>query len=274
MAVYGEVVEVQRLTPRMVRIVLGGDGLAGFASTGWADEYVNAQFIPEGAPYAVPFDLEAARALPVEQRPKGRRLTVRRWEPDERRLTLDVVVHGDDGHAGRWAHRAQPGDLLQFLGPSGSYTPDPDADAHLMAGDESALPAIAAALEHVPAGRPVQVVALVDDDDHHIHLESPGRLEVTWLHRCDVEPGSVDQILEALGDLELPDGRVHLFVHGEAGEVRAARRHLLGERGLPKEGSSISPYWRRDLTDEEWRQIKKEWLSAWDQDLPGAATGT
>lgn len=274
MAVYGEVLEVQRLTPRMIRVVLGGAGLSGFESTGWADEYINAQFIPDGAPYEVPFDVEAARALPADQRPKGRRLTVRRWEPAGPRLTIDVVVHGDEGHAGRWANHAQPGDRLQFLGPSGAYTPDPEADAHLLLGDESALPAIASALEHVPPGRHVQVVALVDDADHHVDLESPGRLEVTWLHRCDVEPGSRDQILDALQALELPHGGLHVFVHGEANEVRAARRHLLGERGIPKDGNSISPYWRRNLTDEEWRQVKKDWLSTWDQDLPGEAPGT
>ena len=76
-------------------------------------------------------------------------LTVRAWDDDQRELTIDFVVHGDRGYAGPWAQRAQPGDCLQFRGPSGAYAPDPDAAWHLMAGDESALPAIGASLEGV-----------------------------------------------------------------------------------------------------------------------------
>lgn len=265
MAVYGEVIEVQRLTPTMVRVVLGGEGLAGFTPTEFSDQYVNALFVPEEAPYSVPFDVDEARALDPEHRPRGRRYTVRSWDPARRELTLDFVVHGDVGHAGRWATNARPGDLLQFTGPSGSYSPDPAADAHLMVGDESALPAIGASLERVPEGVPVQVVALVDDQECRIELESPGSLEVTWVHRCD--SSDTDELEKAVEALALPEGRVQVFVHGEAAEVRAVRRHLLGERGVPRDGASISPYWRRNHTDEEWRQIKKAWIEATEADI-------
>ena len=56
-------------------------------------------------------------------------------------------------------------------------------------------------------------------------------------------------------------GRVDVFVHGEAGEVRAVRKHLLSERGIDRKKASISPYWRRTMTDEEWRTIKSAWLT-------------
>lgn len=140
----------------MVRVMLGGSGLDGFTPTPWTDQYVNALFVPDGVTYSAPFDLDAARASPTGQRPMGRRYTVRSWDPDTRVLTIDFVVHGDDGIAGRWAQAAQPGNRLQILGPSGAYAPDPDADWHLMVGDESALPAIAASLEQVPVGRPAR----------------------------------------------------------------------------------------------------------------------
>src|SRR5690606_36343953 len=108
---------------------------------------------------------------PVEQRPLGRRCTIRAWDPDARRLTIDFVVHGDIGRAGRWAANAKPGDRLQFVGPNGAYSPSPSADWHLMAGDESALPAIAASLERVRPGVPVLVFAVVDAPGHEIALE-------------------------------------------------------------------------------------------------------
>ncbi|MDY7103814.1 MAG: siderophore-interacting protein [Actinomycetota bacterium] len=263
---HGEVVAVERLTPRMVRIVLGGDGLDDYEPTEFTDQYVNVLLPPEGAPYTVPFDVDEARAGDPVHRPVGRRYTIRAWDPTTRRVTIDFVVHGDHGTAGRWANRAEVGDLCQFAGPSGAYAPDPTADWHLLAGDESALPAIAAALEQVPEGTPAIAVVLVDDADHHLELTSPGDLTVHWVHRND-DPGNHDLLPEAVEALELPAGRPHVFVHGEAGETRAIRKHLLGERGIAREHTSISPYWRRDFTDEKWREVKRDWLAEVEQDV-------
>ncbi|MCB0977800.1 MAG: siderophore-interacting protein [Acidimicrobiales bacterium] len=269
---YGEVIETERITPRIIRVILGGEGLADFTPTPFTDQYVNALIIPDGAPYEVPFDVEHARSLAVEHRPAGRRYTIRWWDESTRRLALDFVVHGDVGRAGRWANHAQPGDRLQFLGPSGAYAPDPEADEHLMVGDESAIPAISASLERVPEGRRVQAVLVVDDLDNRLVLESPGELDIIWVHRCEADPGDRDQLLRAVEAIELGTGHVQAFVHGEANEVRSIRRHLLGERGIPREHTSISPYWRRDHTDEQWREVKKEWLREWEGDTPPTTT--
>ena len=110
---------------------------------------------------------------------------MRDWDAADQQLTLDFVVHGDVGLAGRWATHAQPGDRLQFRGPAGDYWPDPDADWYLLVGDESALPAIAATAEAVPAGKPVVAVVEVEDSDGEIALTSPGDLETVWLHRAE-----------------------------------------------------------------------------------------
>lgn len=260
MALYGDVVEVERLTPHMVRVVLGGEGLAGFTPTPFTDQYVNALFIPPGAPYGAPFDPDEARATGPDHRPRGRRYTIRAWDPASRLVTIDFVVHGDAGFAGRWASGAAPGDRLQIAGPTGGYAPDPKADWYLMVGDESALPAIAASLERIPRGRPVLAALVVEGANCHLDLDCPGALDVTWVHRA-ADPGNPDQLLHAVEGLRFPAGRPHVFVHGEAGEVRAVRRHLLAERGLPKDGASISPYWRRDHTDERWREVKASWLA-------------
>jgi NADPH-dependent ferric siderophore reductase len=265
-ALFGEVVETRWLTPRYVRVVLGGEGLASFTPTAFADEYVNALFVPDGAPYSVPFDVDEARAGDPAHRPRGRRFTIRSWDDDARRVTIDFVAHGDVGFAGRWAARARPGHRLQLVGPTGAYAPDPSADWHLLVGDESALPAIARALESLPPGRRAVAVLVVDDAGCELPLESPGELTVRWVHR-HAAPEDPDSLLRAVEELDFPPGRVDVFAHGEAYEVRTVRRHLLGERGVPRKPASISPYWRRGQTDEAWREVKRSWLAECEQDV-------
>src|SRR3712207_9045324 len=104
---FGRVERVKQLTPQLVRVVLGGEGLAGFAAGEFTDHYVKLQFPPPGAPYSVPFDQDAVRALPREQQPVMRTYTVRDWDAAARRLTIDFVVHGDAGIAGPWARDAR-----------------------------------------------------------------------------------------------------------------------------------------------------------------------
>ena len=240
------------LTPRMVRVVVGGDELERFECGEFTDHYVKVQLPAPGADYSAPFAIEELRErLPREQWPRVRSYTVRAWDPQACRLTLDFVVHGDAGVAGPWAAAARPGDVLQLAGPGGAYTPAPDAGWHLMVGDPAVLPAIAASLERIPEGVPVHVLVEVDDDDDRIELASPGDLHVRWLGR--------DEAGEVLRGFEFPPGDIHGFVHGEAAMVREVRRHLIVDRGVPKERLSVSGYWKRTRTDEEWRADKAEW---------------
>src|SRR5215210_4709987 len=163
--------------PNLARVTLSGDGLRGFTALPDTDSYVNVAIPPQDAPYSAPFDLDALKALPREQRPFRRRYTVRGWDAAAGELTLEIVVHGDTGPAGRWAARARPGDALVFTGPAGGYRPDPAADWHLMVGDESALPAIAASLEAVPRAVPVVARLVCDGANHEVPLTSPGALD-------------------------------------------------------------------------------------------------
>lgn len=268
MASYGEVVHKEQLTPHLVRVVLGGEGLASFEAPADTDAYINGQFLPPGAPYSVPFEEEAVRDLPREQRPYPRRYTVRAWDADRRELTVDFVVHGDVGYAGRWALHAQPGDRLQFKGPGSGYAPHADADSYLFVGDESALPAIAASAESVPAGRPVVVVVEVDDAADEVALTSPGDLTVVWVHRAGREAELDTLLVDAVRALPRPEGVLSAFVHGDAAAVRAVRRHLLEERLVARDHLSASPYWRRGMTDEEWRSVKAAWTREVELDVP------
>jgi NADPH-dependent ferric siderophore reductase len=261
---HATVVSAERLTPQMVRVVVGGDDLEGLEAGAFTDHYVKVQLPPPGAGYAAPFDADAIKEQrPREEWPRTRSYTVRAWDAQSGLLTLDFMVHGDAGVAGPWAAAAKPGDVLQLTGPGGAYSPDPDAAWHLMVGDLSVLPAIGASLQRVPDGVPVHVLVELDDDADRQELTSPGDLHVTWL-RAD---GSDTVLLEAVTALEFPAGPVHAFVHGEASSVRAVRRHLLVEREITREALSVSGYWKRTRTDEEWREDKAEWNRLAEQDV-------
>ncbi|MEU2463243.1 siderophore-interacting protein [[Kitasatospora] papulosa] len=253
-----QVLRTEQITPHMVRVVLGGDALAGFALEGYTDHYVKLCFAPEGAGYSHPFDMAAIREeYPRELWPTTRTYTVRSWDPASRELAIDFVVHGDEGLAGPWAARAQPGDQVTFLGPGGGYAPQASAGWHLLVGDESALPAIAASLEQMPQGARVHAFVEVPDASEEQKLVAPDGVSVTWLHRGDRPVG--EALVAAVTGLEFPEGEVQAFVHGEAGFVKEIRRHLRLDRGVPLRQLSISGYWRLGKNDDAWRAVKREW---------------
>lgn len=106
---HGRVVGAQWLTPGMVRLTLAEGDLRGFAMPEATDAYINVAIPPAGAPYDPVFDPALIRAeLPREYWPARRRYTVRAWDAASRLLTVDFVVHGDDGVAGPWAAAAEP----------------------------------------------------------------------------------------------------------------------------------------------------------------------
>jgi len=259
--------DVRRLTPHLIRVVVGGEDLEGFGVGEFTDHYVKLQIPPQGAPYSAPFDADDVKArLPREQWPRTRSFTVRHWDAERTLLTIDFVDHGDVGVAGPWASSARPGDGLQLMGPGGAYTPDPAADWHLMVGDEAVVPAIAASLERVHEGVPVHVVLEVGGPEDEVALETPGDLRITWLHR---RAGADDALVEAVRALAFPEGSVHAFVHGEASAVRAVRRHLVVDRGISPDALSVSGYWKRGRTDEGWREDKAEWKRQVEADEAG-----
>ncbi|MFE9569742.1 siderophore-interacting protein [Streptomyces sp. NPDC006692] len=252
------VVRTERLTPHMVRVVLGGESLAAFTVGEHTDHYIKLLFPAPGVSYPEPFDMERIRAeFPREQWPSTRAYTVRAWDAELGELTVDFVVHGDEGLAGPWATSVQAGETVRFLGPGGGYAPDPAADWHLLAGDESALPAIAAAMERMPAGAVVRAFVEVTGPEEEQKITTPDGATVTWLHRGEAAVGS--QLVAAVKELEFPPGDVHAFVHGEAGFVKDLRRLLRVERGVPRERLSISGYWRLGQNDDAWRATKREW---------------
>ncbi|MBO4258182.1 siderophore-interacting protein [Streptomyces griseorubiginosus] len=264
-----QVVRTERLTPHMQRVVLGGESLAGFAADTCTDHYVKLLFPPaEGITYPEPFDMERIREeLPREQWPVTRTYTVRAFDPESLELTLDFVIHGDEGLAGPWAMRVQPGETVRFMGPGGAYAPDPSADWHLLAGDESALPAIARALESLPRGVTAHAFVEVSGPEEEQKIDSD--VDVVWLHRGDRPVGEL--LCETVRALEFPEGRPHAFVHGEAHFVKELRQLLRVELQIPREDLSISGYWRLGHNEDGWQASKREWNARIEAEQEGAA---
>ncbi|RAY12875.1 siderophore-interacting protein [Actinomadura craniellae] len=257
-ALLGRVQRTERITPHLIRVVLGGPGLAGFTAGEYTDHYIKLLFPPAGVTYPEPFDIQRIRAeLPRDQWPRMRTYTVRNWDAEAGELTIDVIYHGAEGLAGPWAANARPGDEIRFIGPGGAYAPDPAADWHLLAGDESALPAIAAALEELPPGAPAHVFIEIGDPGEEQELHTPGDASITWLPRDGAPVGK--ELVRAVTDLDFPAGTVHAFVHGEAGFVKDLRRLLRVDRGVPRERLSISGYWRLGHDEDGWQASKQEW---------------
>lgn len=254
-----EVIERIRLTPHLVRIVAGGPGISAVEDNGSTDAYTKMLFAPREAGLTPPYDMDELRGrLPIEMLPTRRTYTIRRFDLDAGQIWIDFVTHGDEGIAGPWAASAQPGDPLVLGGIGGGYAPDPEADWHLLAGDESAIPAIASALEAMPADAVGTAFLEVQNESEQLELTAPGGVEVRWLHRGDHAAGTTDLIVDAVRELEWRDGRVQVFAHGERGAMKTLRPHLTDERGVDRSQLSLSAYWALGRIEDAFQAEKRE----------------
>jgi len=229
---------IQQLTPRMTRITVGGDDLADFVSAG-TDQNVMLYFYPDDVTLPEPLTLQAARAMWSQVRPQTRTYTIGRHDPERNEVDFDFVLH-DAGLASDWVKRVRPGDPVIFVGPSPVYRPDPAADWHLVAGDETALPAIAAILRELPAGARTLVFVEVEDAAEEQSLPTDADAVITWLHRA---AGAT--LAPAVTGADLPDGQVDAWLAGERTAMLTLRGHLLDECGYPRSQVRPTTYWRR-----------------------------
>jgi NADPH-dependent ferric siderophore reductase len=251
------VVSSEWLSPSMVRIVFTGPDLEVMRDLPYTDHYVKMLFPPAGASYTWPFDPERVRAERApEQWPVTRTYTVRSYDEATNAMAVDFVVHGDEGIAGPWARRVQPGAEIGFYGPGGAFAPDRAADAHLLVGDEAALPAIAASLERLDRDARAHVFLEIEEDDCRQPVPGPDGLQVTWVVRADRPHG--EALAEAVRAARLPEGCLSVFVHGNAYMVRDLRRYLCAERCITRSAISMSGYWRPGATEDLWQATKRE----------------
>lgn len=229
------------LTRGYVRIRLQGDDLRGFTSLG-ADDHLRI-FFPEGDPGTV----EELRASP------SREYTPLAWDEDW--LELEFAIHGDPaegtaGIAAAWAATAPLGASTAIGGPRGSKVLKGRPDAWLLAGDETAVPAMrrfAQAMDDDAAGR---IVVEVTDASHELPIDAPAGIAVEFVHRSTAAAGSaLAARLDAIGADERPAGAVFGFVAAEQSIVKPGRALLLERWGLDSDQVIVKGYWKRGETE-------------------------
>lgn len=232
-----EVLRLQALSPHMVRITFTGPELAAF---GWSGPAAHLKLI-------LPDEGSHEAAMPLPDGPRSalmRTYTPRRFDAQTAELDIDFVLH-EHGPAGRWATRAQLGDRLVMMGPAPGYKLDADAAWFVLAGDDTALPAIETILAELPAHSRALVFAEVVDEHEQRPLHSAAPTEVHWLTRGP-DPQRAGQPLEAaLRALpQFPPGPGRVYVGCEAAAMRRIRELLVKERGLDRTTLVTRGYWK------------------------------
>ncbi|MFH8572234.1 siderophore-interacting protein [Streptomyces sp. NPDC017993] len=263
------VVRTRRLGPSMVRITFGGERLAELASGGRDQRFK--LFLPQPHQDRPVFEdtsdgwYTTWRAQDPAERAVMRSYTIREQRHEPREFDVDFALHGADsathsataGPAGRWAARARPGDLLTVLAPAVEdnggvdFRPPTGTDWILLTGDETALPAIAGILSWLSPGTHAKVWIEVAHEDDRQSLPTFADADITWLVRDEATAASRQPVLDALRAAELPEGTPYAWIAGEAGTVKAVRRHLVRERGIDRRAVKFTGYWRRGATEED-----------------------
>jgi NADPH-dependent ferric siderophore reductase len=240
---------VERLTPHMVRVTFAGEELAGFTWSGPAS-HVKLIFGSAGAPQSPQSG--------ADTRPTMRTYTPRRFDPASCELEVDFVIHGE-GPASAWAAQARAGQALTIAGPGRSYAVAADAPWYLLAGDDTAIPAIETILRELPAAsRALVLLEVIDAAEQHSLESGRAQVEIQWLPRGPDPQRAGRELEAAIRRLELPSGAGHIYVACEADAMRRIRRHLLTERQVPRAQLVTRGYWRLGETDHPDRDYGED----------------
>ena len=231
---------VEHVTPRMVRVTFTSPELADFAWNGPAAHIKLIFPTADGSPAAASGSEAPRQAM--------RTYTPRRFDRDTGELDVEFILHGV-GPASSWAAQAAVGQTLTIAGPGRHYVVDPSADWFLLAGDDTAIPAIATILEALPpTARATVFLEVVDRDEEHA-FHSGVNAKVTWLHRGPDAKHAGGPLETTLRGLQLPEGSGRIYVACESGAMRRIRHHLLTDRTLDRDRVVTRGYWKLGAVD-------------------------
>lgn len=218
-----EVAAAAKITPRMRLLRLTGPILGAF------------EHLP-GQDLALVIPSDGGRFV-------RRRYTIRDFDRKSRLLDFNVVLHGN-GPGLRWITAARPGDRIDAVGPRGKIILDHDADWHLFAGDDTAVPGCFAMMEALSGEVPALVFLEIDgpEDEQALAADSGAARTVTWLYRGRSRIGGRARLVKAVASAEIPGGRGHAYLAGEVGVVQSLKQTLLERRFLPDQVSAKA-YW-------------------------------
>ena len=243
-----EVVGVEDITPGMRRVTLTGEQFEGFAVEGGALPAFRSEGFDDHVKLLVPVEGQERPPLPVQGpdrlewggaggRPVAKDYTPRRYDPATRELDIDFVRHGH-GFAAGWAERVEPGEPAWIVGPTRSLLLPEGQDWMLIAGDETALPAIGRLLDEWRPGDRAQVVVELTEDAHRQDLVVPDGVELTWVVGADAW-------IDTVRALPWWEGVAFCWVAGETRTIRQVRDYLKNERAVARDCLDVTGYWRR-----------------------------
>ncbi|AHH98181.1 siderophore-interacting protein [Kutzneria albida] len=259
-----EVLATLPIGESLVRVTFGGPGLREVTTCG-PDQRIKI-FLPRAGETSprVPTGPDwyaRYRDMPERERPVMRTYTIRSARPGQ--IDVDFVRHGDTGPASSWAGGAAPGDRAVIWAPNARFTdyaegsrmgsdyaPPADTTWQLIAGDETALPAIGGIVEGLAEGERALVFLEVPTEADRQQWQTAGDVSVTWLPRNGVHAGGGSALLAAVRAAQLPEGPGYAWLAGESGLVRGLRRHLVGERGVDRKRIYFCGYWRQGKSED------------------------
>lgn len=235
-----EVARVEPRSPYLTRVTLSGPGLEGF-EVGLPAASLRLLLPSVAGELVLPTWNGNEFLLMDGTRPRIRTLTPLRFDADLHELDVEIVRHGK-GPLSEWVDRAVPGDMVAVSGTGRGYSIDPTDRAFLLAGDESALPAIGVVLAALPPDASVSVVVEVRNSEAQIDLPPHGGASVEWhVLEGGADPGQA--LFGAVVGLRL-DPEVRVWAAGEAASMQRLRRHIFDERGLVRSQVVIRGYWK------------------------------
>lgn len=224
------------------------------------------------SPSAVVDIASLRESYPRDQWPVMRTYTLRSWDDDAGTFDIDVLLHaGENGshHAGiasPWAQTVEPGVTIAFAGPGGAWSPSPEYQRFILIGDESAAPALLAAVEQLPSGSSAELFLEVEDASSHIEIPQPTSGAEVSIHIVE-RNGAVHgtELVRVVVDSGLAiGGRASWFIHGVAEMIRDIRKYLFVDHSVEKADVSVSGYWRLGMVEDEWQASKREFAESLD----------